>query len=857
MKAETVQNLILHLPHFGKRPAVGLRAEFAVRWWNYERLYQESLRFAGLLRARGARPGAKILLWAANSPEWAAALFGAVLRGLVVVPVDEGASEAYVRRLAEQVQPELIVHGPNQPAAFAEIPSLCLNEAQHELGADPTSDLIVPIASDDVVVIQFTSGTTGEPRGVLLTQRNLMVQINAFRRWRLLTRWLPVRMLCLSPLSHVQGLILGLLVPLSLGLSVLYSVSVEPSHVIRTVRQNQVALLLAVPRLQHLLATVLQELPYGRHGESLWKAAQKISFFPVRRHRLFLATHALLGYRFYVLLVGGADLSSEDERFWYECGYILVQGYGLTETTALVSVKVNGPFISDPGSIGRALSHQEVRLAPDGELQVRGPNVSPGIYHGSEAGFTNQTNGFLSTGDLASMDNEGQLYFRGRKDDLIVTAEGLNVYPADLEDTLRAIPGVRDAVVLKLEQANLQEVHACLLLDSQTHGQEVVAQANRRLETYQRIRSWSVWPQEDFPRVRLHKVRREMVAKRVPELLHNSTPPTQKMIPPTEHDLRAIGDGRARLELIVAYLRSVRDEPVLESKLSLVEDLGLSSLDIVELLSRLEQEWPRQEVQLTIRPDTTLADLHGALTGNAATTQPTSLPAHQPRWSGSFLGRGLRFITQPLLLGLWGIFANRVHSNWPHPLKDLEGPCIFAAAPHHHWLDGFVVYNALPRRWRRKLVTITNRDFHEWFMPNTGMSVSEQWMIGLAYYLLWPLVFEFAIVPNYGATRQGLYDLGCFLERGHSLIAFPKGLVPPGEDNPQHEAGYVAVALQAGVPIVPIWIEGNDHLQERSQRVNVRVGDPLAISPWMAVGDVVAQVEEAIQQLAPNNEGSE
>jgi long-chain acyl-CoA synthetase len=208
--------------------------------------------------------------------------------------------------------------------------------------------------------------------------------------------------------------------------------------------------LLAVPRVQGLLADALRHAPYRSSRRTLAERAREIDFFPLRRHVLFLETRRQLGYSFGVLLVGGAPLPSDDERFWYECGYVLVQGYGLTETSALVSVRTNAPFRARLGSVGRALPHQEVQIGEDGEVLVRGPNVSS---HPA-------ADGYLHTGDLGRLDARGRLWLRGRKDDVIVTAEGLTVDAGDVETRLRGVAGVRDAVVA--DPGRVGRVHAVL-----------------------------------------------------------------------------------------------------------------------------------------------------------------------------------------------------------------------------------------------------------------------------------------------------------------------------------------------------------------------------------------------------------
>jgi long-chain acyl-CoA synthetase len=878
-----LQELVARFSGFGERPAVGLRGAFGARWWSYRRLQEESFRFAARLEEWGIPTGARILLWAPNTPEWVAALFGSLLRGVVVVPVDEAASAAYVERLAGQVEPAALFQGPEQPLTRLEAPAFRLYDVVRgkETGSDP--DLAAPIepttalGADHLALIIYTSGTSQEPKGVILTHGNLSAQMRAFDAWRRLLRILPLRLLALSPLSHVQGLMLGALIPLSVGLSVLYSESVEPHRVIRTIRQNRVTLLLAVPRVQHLLADVLRSRPTDRDRVPLGERMRRIRFFLWRRHISFRAAHSILGYSFWVLLVGGATLPPADERFWYDCGFVLVQGYGLTETTALISVKINAPFFTKLGSIGRPIGRQEIRLTEEGEILVAGENVSPGYFRNEAADREGFRDGFLRSGDLAGQDDKRRLFLWGRRKEVIVTGEGLNVYPQEVESVLNRLAGVRDSAVLGLADDDLPEVHAVLLLTSGAQAVEIVSQANTQLEPHQRIRGWTVWPESDLPRTSLLKVRREVVARRLEEM-NAASRSGQPAAPasearPTPTDILESRDHKERLELLAGYLsrpppaapglHEPEDGPVSED-LHLIEDLGLSSLDVVELLTMVERERPVLAGLAAVRGEMTLGGLKRAISDSALPRRQERqggarrLPLGQPAWSGALPGRAVRRISQPLLIGLWSRFIARVSTHWQAAIRNEDGPWLIAGAPHHNWLDSFVIYSALPRRWRRQLVTVTNRDFAEFFTPGANTPDHIRREVGLAYYLLWPMVFEFVIVPNFGPTREGLYELGRYIDRGYSPITFPKGLTPPGGSNPEHEAGMAHMALQTGLPILPLWIQGNENLQirpksilrRRPDRLSVWIGEPVRPEPFLSAEKVVDRVEAAFARLA-------
>jgi len=199
-------------------------------------------------------------------------------------------------------------------------------------------------------------------------------------------------------------------------------------------------------------------------------------------------------------------------------------------------------------------------------------------------------------------------------------------------------------------------------------------------------------------------------------------------------------------------------------------------------------------------------------------------------------------------VGGWALSANVSAARSCRP----AAPCIFAVAPHRHWLDAFAVRAALPVRSRT--ITVTNRDFAEHFAPSPDIPRRTRLSVGLAYHVLWPLVFEFAIVPNFGSTRAGLDELGRAIDRGLSPISFPKGLAPPGVPNPRHEGGVALLATQTETPVVPVWLEGNDELHALPGRgrptVSVHFGDEIRVGSRTTAGEVVERVEAAYEMLA-------
>src|SRR5580700_8481862 len=533
------------LEYFGpdSRPpreiAVAWRRGYRTIRWTYSELLQTAQQFAKNLADQGISKGDRVLIWGENSGEWLAAFLGCLFAGAVAVPMDAVADPKFAARVARQA-------GVRAAAISREL----ARAAAHDLGvpiieleslhAAPEPQAIhafssPPIQRTDPVEIVFTSGTTSEPRGVVLTHGNLLAnletiekEINLYRRWERFFH--PLRFLDLLPLSHVFGQILG-------GTSVFLD-TLNPAEVIRTIHDERVSVLVTVPRLvESLQYQIERDLAASGELENFqrdFKTAEGEHF--LRRWWRFRVIHRRFGWKFWAVISGGAALAAATEKFWGRLGYAAVQGYGLTETTSLVSV--NHPFKLGEGSIGKTLPGLEVKLSETGEILVRGENVSSGYWKDSGIAPVLDADGWFHTGDLGERDANGNLYFKGRQKNVIVTPAGLNIYPEDLEAELRKEPGVRDCVVIGLDRDGNAEPCAVLLLrdaadsgalrqgtasavpkptanlgalapearDTQSSdAAKIVDNANSRLAEFQRVRSWVVWREPDFPRTPTQK----------------------------------------------------------------------------------------------------------------------------------------------------------------------------------------------------------------------------------------------------------------------------------------------------------------------------------------------------------------
>ncbi len=441
--------------------------------------------FAAKLEARGIAKGERVMLWGENCAEWVAAFFGCALRGVIVVPMDDVAAPDFAMRVFRQVAANLLVgsrrHLLEVAAAGHSIATLNLEDLTQGAGQLSVSLPEVALGRDDVLQIVFTSGTTAEPKGVVITNGNVLANIAPLEREILrylkYERWVhPVRFLNLLPLSHVFGQFLGMFLPPLLGGTVILQDELKPSEVIHTIRRERVSVLVSVPRvLQSLKQKIERDLEDTDEMEAFrqrFQSSQGQHF--LRRWWTFRAIRRQFGWKFWAFISGGAALDSDTEEFWDRLGYAAIQGYGLTETTSLISV--NHPFRLGKGSIGKVLPGREVKLAEDGEILVRGGGVASGYWDGSGAQQASEARlpdarisgtqisgaqisddqGWYRTGDIGALDEAGNLYFKGRKKEVIVTPGGTNVYPEDLEAALRRQPEVKDCVVVGIERGGMR-----------------------------------------------------------------------------------------------------------------------------------------------------------------------------------------------------------------------------------------------------------------------------------------------------------------------------------------------------------------------------------------------------------------
>ena len=386
MARANLLSLFHQFPKLGADTAVVQKRGYRRQRVTYSQLHAQASSLSNILASQGVNSGDRVLLWGPNSSHWMACFWAILLRGAVVVPMDAGASREFVERVVRDAQVKLILRDSAQPDIALGQPSLVYDlQPAASLAASATAEPSIEPARSDAAEILFTSGTTSEPRGVVLTHGNFLANLEpleqSINEYRGYERWVhPLRFVSTVPLSHVFGQFMALFVPSFLGAAIVFENSALPAEILRSIKQERATIVVAVPRMLDALRNGLEREIDSRGWQSWFNSAYpaaKEEWFWFRPWR-FRRLHSLLGWKFWAFISGGASLSSDTEDFFKRIGYAVVQGYGMTETASLISL--NDPFHATEGSVGKVLRGREFRLGPDGEILVRGENVSAGYW---------------------------------------------------------------------------------------------------------------------------------------------------------------------------------------------------------------------------------------------------------------------------------------------------------------------------------------------------------------------------------------------------------------------------------------------------------------------------------------------
>ena len=810
---------------FGSKPALLFKPGFRYQRWSYADLWEASGQTATLLQQRGLEKGDRALIWGPNCPQWVIAFFGCLRAGVVAVPLDLRTSDDFARLVVDRTRPKIAFVSRLTPSVHED---LGLDEIAFEEQGQLIERLPQPagvvVAPEDLAEVMFTSGTTGDPKGVMLTHKNLMANVES------IAQFVPGsesdRLLSILPLSHMFEQMGGLFSALRMGANVTYPTSRQPTVLFRTMKESRVTMMMLVPQALDLFMKGIEREVRRQGKERQWDMLMKVAARSPRwvRRLLFTSLHSKFGGSLSFIFAGGAALDHDLGTKWERLGIDVIQGYGATEASPVISSHpASRPRFDSPGL---PMPGVEIRIAPDGEVLVKGANITSGYWEAPEKTAAAFEDGWYKTGDQGFFDEDGFLHLKGRKKDMIVLPSGQNVYPEDIEQTLNRHEAVEDSAVVDLPRGADTEVHAALLMVDAAAASDAIAWANAQLGEHQQVRGFTVWPEDDFPRTHTLKTKKGVV---IDALLATEAGTAGADSP----DVRPTANEGPNLEGLLAEVSQMKAAEI-GPDMTLGTDLNLDSLRRVELLSAIEGDLGVYLDETTISGDTTVAQLAVLLKESAAGPGER----HFPTWGMSWWCRPLRGTLQravifPLLRWMYGL---RVLD--PHHLSKNGGPVLYAAN-HTLSLDNVLFIKSLPTAKRKRL----------------AIAASDHMFSNPLQSVIIPALGNGFPFSKEGAIRPSLENVGRIIDGGWSVLIYPEGDMTPGGPMKPFLAGTGLLAVESGIPVVPVRL----HVRKmgspqrvpflRRGDVEIRFGEPLHFSGSTPYLEATAAIERAVRAL--------
>jgi len=798
------------------RTAVTMRVGVRTVKYNYERLEERAHAYATFLNTHNVQKGDRIVIWAPNQPDWVAAMFGSFLAGAVVVPLDVRSSRDFAERVITQTEPVLAFAGRAQAETLREleIPAFAFENLNLPVNGKVQP---APLAADDLAEIIFTSGTTGDPKGVMLSHGNIVSNVRAGVAVIPFDR--DTRMLSLLPLSHMFEQIGGCFAPIYLGAAVCYPSSRQPAALSRTMQEWKPTFIMGVPQVLTLLMNGIEREATAQGRMGLLNRLRKVaSPLPEKvRRKIFRSVLSRFGGNLDFIASGGAAIDPDVQMKWEAMGIAVVEGYGATECAPIVSI--NPRSDRRIRSVGRPLPGQQVKIAEDGEVLSRGPNVFKGYWKNEAATRAVFEDDWYRTGDLGYIE-DGYLYLKGRKKDLIVLSDGQNVYPEDIEEVLRHQPGVAEAVVLGLKDGTDVRLHAVIAESVPGSSPAAVRGANEKLDDRQQLFTWTVWPEEDFPRTHTLKV----IRRKVQDFVEGQAP------------VAAAGTQMLTDDSLLRLVAAVRkgDSPLTEQS-TLGLDLGLDSLGRVELLSGIEDDIGVYVDDTEVGPQTTVAQLRAMVERGERKAKIRKFPTW-PRWRPvRLLRRGLMtMVVFPLTrIGYKVEIRGREH------FKSLTEPCLIISNHNMH-LDQAMLLRSMPHGFRQRVaIAAAASDIFGNRFRGFGAS-----LLGNA--------FPFA--KEGSGVRESLEYVAKMLDDGWNVLIFPEGRLTVIGPMQSFKSGTGLLAVETGVPVLPMRIDvlrpgfyEGKWLPHPRARVRVSIGEPIRFPLGTSYSEATAKLEEAVK----------
>ncbi len=892
--------------------ALEIQRKHGIESYTYSEVRRMAESVGQWLSENGLQAGTRVAILADNHPRWVAAYLGIIAAGCTTVPLDTALHEDQVAKLLKDSGSSVLLCDTKHVTLVHALASelglkLVLTDSVSEgigpvsapyttttldaiFAADPGTFVAKEVSADDLVSLLYTSGTTADPKGVMLTHANLMGEVEAVVGWAHLG---PTdALLGVLPLFHVLSQMANILLPLVHGSRVVYLETLNTTELLRALSERQITAFAVVPQFFYLIhEKIFKEI--AKRGK-LARVAVRAMMSITRLARrfgwntgkiFFRQIHDTFGEKMRYLVTGGSRFDPQIGRDFYALGIDVLQAYGLTETTA--AVFATSPTDNVIGSVGKPLTGVEARifnaevLEPGspviGEIAVRGAVVMKGYWNRPDATAEVLKDGWFHTGDLGYFDADGNLFITGRQKEVIILSNGKNIYPEEVEAHYLKSPYIKEICVMGLEaqpgDPSSERLYAVIVPNFDVMRERRVVNTREvirfdveglsaQLASTKRIGGYEIW-QEDLPRTTTRKLKRFEIEKRV----RAGQDRAQSSDEPRPAPLLSAEDSawieHPEVQRAIVIIRSSTKSPqTIGPSNNLELDLGLDSMQRVELLVALEQqlggdlEESRLSEIYTVRQ---LIDaiLESAHSGNAAIQHPhvagwKSVFGEQPTEDEVLSLARPRGLDGLLLFGLMRVLNILSLTFFRLQVRGLDklparGPFIISSN-HQSYLDPVIMSSVF--RWRM---------FKEMFAVGTSEIFGSGFMRLLARWLRVVVVDPDAnLIP---AMRAGAFGL----RSGRILVLYPEGERSIDGSPKIFKKGVAILSTHLQVPIVPVAIEGFHEAWPRGKsfqkfaRLKIEFGEPIypPAAPEVSeavyeklTADVKARVVEMWEELS-------
>jgi long-chain acyl-CoA synthetase len=838
----------------------------------------------------GFERGTRLALLAENHPRWVAAYLGIIARGCTVVPLDTALHSNQLNKLLEDsgssvlfcdgkhareareavsgIDVGLLLMDPER-AASASISEQWLENSPSIFSAGPGKFRPIDAQPDEIAALLYTSGTTADPKGVMLTHANLLGEVEAVFNW--VNIGPSDALLGVLPMFHVLAQMANLMIPLVKGARVVYLETLNTTELLRALQQREITAFAVVPQFFYLIhERIFQEVAKrGAVAKKLLRVLMNLNR-GLRRvglnagRLLFGKIHETLGSKMRYLVTGGSRFDPAIAQDFYELGIDVLQAYGLTETTA--AVFATSPSDNVIGSVGKAMKGVEAKIVDSqiqidearedggragGEIALRGAPVMKGYWNRPEATAAVLRDGWFYTGDLGYFDADGNLFLTGRKKEVIVLSNGKNIYPEEVEAHYLKSPHIKELAVMGVEGKpgeSGDRLHAVIVPNFDVLRQKKIVNAkevirfdveslSQQIASTKRIGSYEIW-QEDLPRTTTRKIKRFEVEKRIKANWGRRVNDDSEL--PAEQPLTA--DEQAWLDQpdVQKALTIVRESartplPTLRPTHNLELDLGLDSMQRVELLSRIEEQLGGNVPESKLAEIYTVRDLVDAVLQSAASG--ANSPATRPAFAGwkAILAEApdaaeVVSLVRPQRISntFWYVVSRLAQvialDRFDLKVRGIEklpqSGAYIISSNHQSYLDPLILAGVLP-----------SEVFAKVFAVGTSEIFGKGFMLRLARSLRVLVVDPDAnLVP---AMRAGAFGL----RQGRPLILYPEGERSIDGTPRIFKKGAAILSIHMQAPIVPVAIEGFYEAWPRNKpfqkfaRLRMEFGDPILPPP--------------------------